>query len=130
VLPPRQVTYFYRWPDLADAIEGSSNNTRRLARALTSLGITQHEKDVEGMLKKRGCGRTPPNHFGMRYVSCVQEYMHTHTCCEIGASGAWKHEDARNMHKRYQTKPANSSQTFGAGLTLAKDVVGLLNKRG
>jgi hypothetical protein len=72
VLLYRQVTYFYRWPDLADAIESSSNNTRRLARALTSLGITQHEKDVEVMLKKRGCGRTPPNHFGMRYVSDIQ----------------------------------------------------------
>jgi hypothetical protein len=72
VSPPElisQVTYFYRWPDLADAIEGSSSNMRRLARALTGLGITQHEKDVEGLLKKRGCGRTPPNHFGMRYVS-------------------------------------------------------------
>jgi hypothetical protein len=66
---PCQVTYFYRWPDLVDAIEGSSNNTRRLAKALTNLGITEHEKDVEGLLKKRGCGRTPPNHFGMRYVS-------------------------------------------------------------
>ncbi|WIA42863.1 hypothetical protein OEZ86_008787 [Tetradesmus obliquus] len=63
-----QVTYFYRWPDLVDAIEGSSNNTRRLAKALTNLGITQQEKDVEALLRKRGCGRTPPTHFGMRYV--------------------------------------------------------------
>ncbi|WIA22406.1 hypothetical protein OEZ85_004712 [Tetradesmus obliquus] len=64
----RIVTYFYRWPDLVDAIEGSSNNTRRLAKALTNLGITQQEKDVEALLRKRGCGRTPPTHFGMRYV--------------------------------------------------------------
>ncbi|KAF6259660.1 hypothetical protein COO60DRAFT_989478 [Scenedesmus sp. NREL 46B-D3] len=66
--PPCQVTYFYRWPDLADAVEGSAANTRRLARALTGLGVTQHARELDALLRRRGCGHTPPNHFGMRYV--------------------------------------------------------------
>jgi hypothetical protein len=69
-LPPSllllQVTYFYRLPELADAVKDSSSNMCSLTHALQSLAITDTPKEANA-LPRKGC-RTPSDYMGMQCV--------------------------------------------------------------
>jgi hypothetical protein len=69
-----QVTYFYRLPELIEAVKDSSSNMSSLTRALQSLGIANSTKEATALL--RGGGRTPPDHLSMQCVSTAHQVQH------------------------------------------------------
>jgi hypothetical protein len=64
-----QATYFYRLPDLVDAVKDSSTNMCRLTSALQSLAIADSAEEAKALLRKGS--RAPTDHVGMQYVSAA-----------------------------------------------------------